>query len=717
MKIPTRPRDWRAGPGQWVRSLRGGFVITVIAIGLLLAYLPGVAASTDGLPDPTPVLESSPSPLPDPSAIPSQSPADDTPSPTPSVEPQPTPTDAGSPSPTWSPEPSPSASAPSDVGLVVSHVTAATLGLPGSSPTYLAPDVALVNLPRFQVFRLRFEVQNTDATDVAWHPALELVQSDGSAVPLPAGDGSSGQQFYAAREWVPDGAGSRIGPTSTVIPAGDGMTAGIRSMGVNPLPEMAVAAGATTVVEFSLSATADATYQASYDFVLTDAGSELAGAARATVVMQEKPAVRLSPGQRQGIPADASVPQTVRYGLTAPDGSDAIHSPSNSLTSDTCAACHRAHAAPGSQLTAAPSQLALCSSCHNGTDLPDIRAAYDAAPQNDPATRSYYQHDPAVVGGALGTGNDCSDCHNPHYATSTASAAGPDGWTASGRIAATSGVAVAYDPTTSQPTYTLVPRTELEYQLCFKCHSGYAQLPSNDGQPPSHYELDAAIEFNPANGSYHPIEAPGTNQTTQMDASLAGTSPYKLWTFTSQSTIRCVNCHADASLAATGSPPLGADASLPVHASSERGILLAQYQDRVLKGPTEPYQAADFALCFLCHSEAPFLDTSGDVRSDTNFRYHGLHVSGSKLLDHGSPGTDIDTPGDGSGLAICAECHFRVHSTAFPIGDQPAGSRLVDFAPDVTAPTGGGLSWTPLTDTTAGTCTLKCHGQPHATTY
>jgi hypothetical protein len=160
---------------------------------------------------------------------------------------------------------------------------------------------------------------------------------------------------------------------------------------------------------------------------------------------------------------------------------------------------------------------------------------------------------------------------------------------------------------------------------------------------------------------------------------------------------------------------------LSVHASPQRGILIQPYQDRALNGPIEPYAAADFALCYVCHSEAPFVDQTGQVRdglngtvADTNFRYHGLHLSNPDVMrDRGFPGTDIDTPGYGAGFAICAECHFRIHSSAFPADGRTPGSRLVNFAPNVTAPTGGTLDWQPLSGSNAGTCTLKCHGAPH----
>ena len=428
----------------------------------------------------------------------------------------------------------------------------------------------------------------------------------------------------------------------------------------------------------------------------------------------------------------------IGYPLTPPFQNP--HDPSTALMTDACAACHGTHAAKGPELLVKASpQSSLCFTCHDSTGtgaVARVEAEYTdpAVPADDPATRSYYRHDALALGSGhtlaandeFGGRNDrhseCADCHQPHGATDATGTMTTQGWTTPGPLEGISGVAVTNDVAGSAPTYAFLsggtnPVT-LEYQLCFKCHSGATILPSNSGFSPSKYVLDKAIEFNPANGSYHPIEAAGTNSTSQMAASLVGSSPFKQWNFSTTSTIRCLNCHAsserfDAGAPEGGAGEIAAGASLPAHTSANRGILLQNYRDRTLKGPIEPYAANDFALCYSCHAEAPFADTSGSTRSDTNFRYHGFHVNGTDLLDTGVPGSDIDEAGIGSGLAICAECHYRIHSTTFAVNGQPAGSRLLGFAPNVTAPTGGSLGWQPKTDTQNGSCALKCHSKGH----
>ena len=544
---------------------------------------------------------------------------------------------------------------------------------------------------------------------------------------------------------------------------------GRHSMGANPELPMTLAPSSYTEVEFSVRATVDAQYLTGYEFRITDAGTPITGAATATVIMGPQPPLLLSPGQRTGIPvagdtADSGTGWVVSYPLvglpgtpssaaalarvalpgvgagplatprpryallaaplppsmTGPAALTAVFtSPHGSytVTADACAACHRSHTASGRNLLPKPQpQSGLCLGCHDGTGAnTNVQSQYtDAAvPANNATTYSYYRHDALAVtnhtradlnefGGVSNRHSECGDCHNSHQAGSAASTQTANGWTLSGRLTGISGVTVTNGAANTTPTFTFSTSITLEYQLCFKCHSAFTTLPAQAAGKYSTWALDKGREFNPANDSFHPIEAAGKNATTAMANSLSGTSPYKQWTFTTSSTIRCVNCHGDYRKYNAATPP-AAGSDLAPHADQHRGILLQNYRDRVLKSSSEVYAAQDFALCFLCHAEAPFAAAGSDPA--TNFRLHGEHVGG--LAGRGSGGTDIDTPGAGQGNGICAECHFRIHSTTFKYGTQSiSGSRLVNFAPDV-KPNGGTLSWT------SGTCTLTCHGVAH----
>jgi predicted CXXCH cytochrome family protein len=454
-------------------------------------------------------------------------------------------------------------------------------------------------------------------------------------------------------------------------------------------------------------------------------------------------------------------PNTLSYPLVtgalsaATATSDPIHGP-YTLTSDQCESCHRGHVGQSPNLLVKGSQSALCFSCHDGTTAnTNVRTEYHpviALPANDSTTttRDYYSHDAEAPSNHTLSGSnefgskserhsECADCHNSHKATTATadSVQAPDGtgWTASGRLSGVSGVSVLNSPTPdAPPAYTFLsgvtdaatddfpapntPGTSAapithEYQLCFKCHSSFTTLLPNIAGKPSTDALDKAAEFNPNNASFHPVEAPGKNQTPKMTASLAGPSTYKLWNFTIGGTVRCLHCHANgATLGAVPPLPLPGTALAP-HTSSNRGILLANYRDRVLSTTAAAYNAGDFALCYTCHSDTPFA-ASGAGTDRTNYWLHGLHTSG--LGAYGSGTTNIDTPGAGQGNAICAECHFRLHSTTYKVpGQVTPGTRLVNFAPDVIPSVTNGipdLSWEP-NGTGHGSCYLSCHGVVH----
>jgi PKD domain len=105
--------------------------------------------------------------------------------------------------------------------------------------------------------------------------------------------------------------------------------------------------------------------------------------------------------------------------------------------------------------------------------------------------------------------------------------------------------------------------------------------------------------------------------------------------------------------------------------------------------------------------------------SATAFSLHGFHLTNLPGIDGG--GTSIDHRGDGEGLAICAECHFRIHSTAiaYEPGDVGAVARatgstgLVNFAPNVAGLGVNAPKWTTPGSNGTGSCALTCHGFTH----
>jgi predicted CXXCH cytochrome family protein len=427
-----------------------------------------------------------------------------------------------------------------------------------------------------------------------------------------------------------------------------------------------------------------------------------------------------------GTASDLTVPVTV-----GPNGPGTIHNPGGSTTTGQCSVCHQTHTAQSRALVKATSETDQCYTCHaGGTGGADVRAQYALGqPANDPTTRSYWSHDTTDPGdhvldsnnefqGKLTRHSQCSDCHDPHGATTDKAVMTSTGWTAPGGFTKASGVAVTNGAAGTVPTYTwldgMVQPVTAEYQLCFKCHTSFTTQPDDVAGKPSQRTTDLAVDFNPANASYHPIEAPGRNQTQKLADSLAGPSSYKLWNFTTGDTIRCVSCHASNTTGTSADPAQNApDSTLTVHASTNRAILIRPYENRVLSKGGQFYDAKGAALCLSCHMDTPFMNRYRPAAAEgTNFVFHGLHLSG--ITGEGSGGLDIDTPGAGQGNARCAECHFDSHGTTqLPAGQTVTGDRLVGFSPNVLPSKSMGGVPTFTKTATGGTCTLTCHGKDH----
>lgn len=188
--------------------------------------------------------------------------------------------------------------------------------------------------------------------------------------------------------------------------------------------------------------------------------------------------------------------------------------------------------------------------------------------------------------------------------------------------------------------------------------------------------------------SYSPIPSPSGGPakpagalSVSLSALVDPSSPHIIYGLTSDT---CAACHG-------------------AHQAPDTDLLSNAYRSSPLRLSGEVYTAADFALCYRCHSgaqQAAIEDTTGTVPG-TNFPSHGFHLQ--EIGAFGTGGTDITVPGAGQGNALCAECHSNLHGTA-------ADSRgLVKFAPEVQAYGGLPIAYDPTT----GTCTLTCHGVGH----
>jgi predicted CXXCH cytochrome family protein len=190
----------------------------------------------------------------------------------------------------------------------------------------------------------------------------------------------------------------------------------------------------------------------------------------------------------------------------------------------------------------------------------------------------------------------CSDCHNSHKATLTASVAP----TVPGALAGAWGVSVSYPG----PAFGAPASSATGYGVCFKCHSSYVAL---GGRP------DVAVQFAPTNASSHAVE--GTSASVIPLATFVGP-------WTQSSVLHCNDCHGDSS---------GATAALKreIHESPDAPILVKPYLG------LNPGTGA--VLCYSCHLYTVYAEGSADAASGmsgfqetlpNDRRLHSLHVAG-----------------------------------------------------------------------------------------
>ncbi len=92
-------------------------------------------------------------------------------------------------------------------------------------------------------------------------------------------------------------------------------------------------------------------------------------------------------------------------------------------------------------------------------------------------------------------------------------------------------------------------QVDKEYELCFKCHSSWTTQPDSSAYfsstigSPSFDETNPltqgnkATELNPNNSAYHPVEAVGKNQSSNLNEQLAAAG------LSTTSTLECTDCH------------------------------------------------------------------------------------------------------------------------------------------------------------------------------
>ena len=365
-------------------------------------------------------------------------------------------------------------------------------------------------------------------------------------------------------------------------------------------------------------------------------------------------------------------------------------------TTDSCAGCHRDHTASGLVIRQSWPEEQVCFTCHtaggSGTNIQPAFTSY-----TNTATR-IFKHDIYAVngvhsfsesaGGSFGGANrhvECEDCHEPHDATRGST--NPPALQA--EMYAASGIDPQWADGGPPVSYSWMSQAEREYQVCFKCHSGFTPLPayqpdgwngstyvtnglfkldtSNTRQKPDYRDL--AIEFNPNSASFHPVVAQGRNQSIPSGSFVNG------WSQTSLT--YCSDCHNNANSGAQGVGP---------HGSPRLHILDQPSNYTTVDNNIRP---ASGEICFKCHNYNTYVNNG--VGSNTLFRkgsdnLHTKHTSEQR--------------------ASCYVCHDTHGSEQL---------HLINFDTSRVTITGTNRdsqnAWELVGNTR--TCYLACHGKSH----
>ncbi len=365
-----------------------------------------------------------------------------------------------------------------------------------------------------------------------------------------------------------------------------------------------------------------------------------------------------------------------------------------SAGADQCAACHRSHTAAGRTLRSAWSEEGLCFVCHtNGGSGTNVQPAFTGSTNtatrffNHPvgATSGAHQRSESA-GGAFGGANrhvECEDCHDPHRATRGAANAPMLQRT----MTNSSGADPLWGAAGAPAGYVFLPQAQREYQVCFKCHSGFTTLPTYapDGWDGAAFvanglpkltsasaqqvrdSRDLAAEFNPSNASFHPVAVQGRNQAIPAGSWVAGWSQ--------SSMVYCSDCHGNAAAATQGTGP---------HGSALLHLLVGSANYTTVTAGRRPTSQE---LCFKCHSANVYLSGSS---SATNFR-KGSDNLHTKHIAEG---------------ATCYRCHDTHGSEQEYLLNFEIGPRL-----SVPAGRNSQTAWFRIGGQKA--CSLTCHGEGH----
>lgn len=301
-------------------------------------------------------------------------------------------------------------------------------------------------------------------------------------------------------------------------------------------------------------------------------------------------------------------------------------------TTASCAGCHRAHTGPGLALRRDWPEESTCFGCHAAAGPgTNVEPAFTSTTNTDTA---YFKHDVALTNGVHRVGQsagsdfggssrhiECEDCHEPHEASRGLTVAPM----LPREMTAVAGVDPVWVDAGAPAAYNWLPQAEREYQVCFKCHASFTALPTYlpDGWDGDSYVADGlskltsadplqipdsrdlAREFNPHNASFHPVAAPGRNQSIPPESFVTGWSQSSL--------VYCSDCHANPDGAAQGDGP---------HGSARLHLLAGTANYTTVYGSNN--RMSDQELCFNCHNYETYVTGQNNY---TNFYAHSSHLN------------------------------------------------------------------------------------------
>lgn len=275
-----------------------------------------------------------------------------------------------------------------------------------------------------------------------------------------------------------------------------------------------------------------------------------------------------------------------------------------------CAQCHSIHASPPQQHLLLAEENSLCFRCHDASldgprEIPapgNLKREFDKLythPVSLHTGSGFIEPDESgfigfVAGWRENRAVRCSDCHNPHAASTQSSVRGMpaamEGVPGVSRLGMAKQVA------------------DFEYEICLKCHGfSSSTLPG---------QRDVARDFDLSNRSSHAVMGPGLNPEVP--------SLKPEWSALDQLT--CSDCHGNDDPNGPRGP----------HGSDIEHILKAPFNP----SPFLSGEPDENGLCFRCHRESWFGSGQG-------WRWHRLHTGQGGMScaschdPHGSP----DQPG------------------------------------------------------------------------